>query len=105
MSAVDLGPLSGFQTDAATPAAVDHWRLAVVRIDDDVYVLEDRCSHEDYPLSCGEVDARTREIECDRHGAMFDLATGDAVSLPATRPVRSFRADVRDGRVWVELPS
>ena len=35
---------------------------------------------------------------------MFDLATGEPRSLPATRAVRTFPVTVRDGTVTVELP-
>ena len=38
--------------------------LVVVRIEDDVYVLDDRCSHEDFSLAEGEVNCETAEIEC-----------------------------------------
>ena len=62
-------------------------RIAVVRIGDDFYAVGDRCSHEDYSLAEGEVWADEREIECPRHGSTFDLRTGAACSLPATKPV------------------
>ncbi len=47
--------------------------LVAVRVDDAVYVLDDRCSHEEFSLSDGEVDLESAEIECARHGAMFRL--------------------------------
>ena len=34
---------------------VDGLRVALVRIDDDFYVIGDRCSHEDFSLADGEV--------------------------------------------------
>jgi 3-phenylpropionate/trans-cinnamate dioxygenase ferredoxin subunit len=76
----------------------------VVRIDDDVYVLDDRCSHEDFSLAEGEVDVQEREIECARHGAMFRLKDGAPVSFPATRPVATY--DVRNiaGQLEVVVP-
>ena len=49
----------------------------------------------------GEVD--DGEVECPLHGALFDITTGEAQSLPATRPVPSYRADVRDGAIFLQL--
>ena len=49
--------------------------VVVVRCGAELYCLENVCSHEHFPLSDGEVDPLTCEIECARHGAMFDLAT------------------------------
>lgn len=104
MSEVDVGALADFPE--ATPAAVRAGgrALVVVRIGDGVHVLEDRCSHEEFPLSIGEVDAGRCEIECERHGSMFDLRSGEPMSLPATKPVAVFGARVVEGHVIVELP-
>ena len=51
-------------------------RIALVRIGDAFYALDDECSHEDYSLSEGEVWPDECQIECPRHGSTFDLATG-----------------------------
>ena len=97
----DIGALSDFASGAACAVRLEDRELVVVRIDDDVYVLDDRCSHEAFWLSDGEVDAGTREIECARHGAMFDLVSGEPLSLPATKPVVRYDVTIRDGRVEV----
>ncbi|MHB1137408.1 MAG: non-heme iron oxygenase ferredoxin subunit [Microthrixaceae bacterium] len=80
---------------------VEGHRLCVVRIGDDTYIIGDRCSHGDVSLSGGEVEDLT--IECPQHGSAFDLRTGAALSLPAVRPVPSYRSSVVDGDVLVEL--
>jgi 3-phenylpropionate/trans-cinnamate dioxygenase ferredoxin subunit len=66
---------------------VDGHRLCVVNIEGTFYVIGDECSHEDYSLSEGDVWEDEREIECPKHGSMFSLVTGEAISLPATKPV------------------
>ncbi len=100
---VDIGSLDEFPDGAAVSREVDGHRLVIVRLGNDIYVLDDRCSHEDFPLSLGEVVAETCEIECERHGAMFNLADGSPASFPATRPVPTYAVSQRDGRVAVEL--
>ena len=79
-------------------------RIALVRIDDAFFAVDDECSHEDYSLSEGEVWAAECEIECPRHGSMFDLRTGKPCSLPATQPVAVYEVKVEDGTVAVVLP-
>ena len=59
--------------------------VAVVRTDDEVFAINDRCSHADVSLSDGEIDGCT--IECWLHGSAFDLRTGVPLSLPAIVPV------------------
>ncbi len=101
---VDLGGLEQFADGVPVRATAAQRAVVVVRSGERVYALEDRCSHEDFPLSAGEVDLDAGEIECARHGALFRLEDGAPVSLPATRPVATFPAQVADGRVVVELP-
>jgi 3-phenylpropionate/trans-cinnamate dioxygenase ferredoxin subunit len=103
VTTVDLGPIGEFPSCEARRVNADGRWLVVVRVDDEVFALEDRCSHEEFALSDGEVDCGALEIECARHGAMFSLRDGDPQSLPATKPVASFAARTANGRVEVEL--
>ncbi len=75
--------------------------VAVFRVGDGVFALADRCSHAEASLSEGEVF--DTEVECPRHGATFDLSSGDALTLPATRPVATYATSVRDGEVFLEV--
>lgn len=78
--------------------------VALVRIGDDFYAVDDVCSHEDYSLSEGEVFADECELECWKHGSTFDLRTGEPRSLPATKPIAVYPVRVEDGVVVVEVP-
>lgn len=78
-------------------------RLCVARIDGEVYAVADNCSHRDFPLSLGEIDAEACTISCEWHGAAFDLRTGQPTCLPATRPVPVYAVRVEGGEVWVDV--
>jgi 3-phenylpropionate/trans-cinnamate dioxygenase ferredoxin component len=80
----------------------DH-RIAVVRFDDEVYAVGDTCSHQNISLSEGEVDEDDRTIECWKHGSTFSLETGEALVLPATKPVPVYDVRVDDGEIVVVL--
>jgi 3-phenylpropionate/trans-cinnamate dioxygenase ferredoxin subunit len=104
VNVVDIGLLNDFESGVPRQIHVENRILVVVRIEDDVYVLDDRCSHEDFSLAEGDVNCETAEIECARHGAMFRLKDGEPVSLPATRPVAHYDVRNFDGRLEVVLP-
>ena len=104
MAKVPLCPLDELAPGTARHFDVGRHRLAVVRLDDDVYALHDVCSHQEVPLSEGEVDPDERTIECWKHGSLFDLVTGEPLSLPATRPVPVYDVRVDDGMIVVVLP-
>jgi 3-phenylpropionate/trans-cinnamate dioxygenase ferredoxin subunit len=97
-SVADVAPGSAARVDA------DGHRLCVVRIDDDWYVVGDRCSHADYSLSEGEVWTDECEIECPKHGSTFSLTTGEPKSLPATKPVPVYAVRVDGDAVIVSVP-
>ena len=87
--------------DALTAVSTDRGPVVLAKVEDKIYALEDRCSHQDYPLSAGELE--DGEVECIFHGARFDLCTGKATRLPAVAPVRTFDVEVRDGGVYLRL--
>jgi 3-phenylpropionate/trans-cinnamate dioxygenase ferredoxin component len=78
--------------------------ICIARIGAEVYAFADNCSHRDFPLSNGELDADDCSITCEWHGARFDVRTGKALSLPATRPIPVYEALVEDGMVFVDVP-
>jgi 3-phenylpropionate/trans-cinnamate dioxygenase ferredoxin subunit len=80
---------------------VDGYRICLVRIGDDFYALGDRCSHQDFSLSEGEVYPEDLEIECWKHGSTFSLTDGEPQSLPATKPVPVYDVSVEDNSVMV----
>jgi 3-phenylpropionate/trans-cinnamate dioxygenase ferredoxin subunit len=75
--------------------------IALVRIDDDVYAIGDRCSHQDVSLSEGDVLVDDCAIECWKHGSAFSLLDGSPQSLPATKPVPVYEVQVVDGQIEV----
>jgi 3-phenylpropionate/trans-cinnamate dioxygenase ferredoxin subunit len=103
MTAVRLCALEDLAHGEARRFDVAGHRLAVVRIEADVYVIGDRCSHADVSLSEGEVDADERTLECWKHGSTFSLLDGHPTSLPATKPVPVYGVRVVDGEVEVEV--
>jgi len=82
-------------------AVVDGVTVVLVKVADDVYALNDICSHGQVSLSEGEVEDCT--LECWLHGSRFDLRTGAALSLPATEPVPAYPVKLEDGKVLVSV--
>jgi 3-phenylpropionate/trans-cinnamate dioxygenase ferredoxin subunit len=77
--------------------------VAVVRVDGDVFALRDVCSHEEVPLSEGDVYDHT--VECWLHGSCFDLRTGAPTGPPATKPVPTYPVKVEGDDVYVAVPA
>ena len=71
------------------------------RSDGTVYALRDECTHQAVPLSDGQV--ADGAIECWMHGSRFDLASGRALSRPATQPVDVYPVRIEGDDVFVPL--
>ena len=95
--------LDALENGKALHAEIDGVPVAVVRIDDEVFAVHDRCSHADVRLSDGLVWCETKQIECIRHGSAFSLESGHPDTLPATQPVAVYPVSVVDGEVIVNV--
>ncbi len=101
MSLHELFALEELESGTARKVELEGHQISLVRIDDDVYAIGDICSHEDVSLSEGYVDTEDCLLECWRHGAMFDLKTGEPETLPAVRPVPVYDVSVVDGMIRI----
>jgi len=75
--------------------------LLVTKIEGQCFAIDNRCTHEDLPLSDGQVCQS--QIECPHHGACFDLATGKATKFPAVVDVKTYEVHIENGNVLVAL--
>jgi 3-phenylpropionate/trans-cinnamate dioxygenase ferredoxin subunit len=99
--AASLTELKDAEPLAVTVGGVD---VAVVRSGEEVFAIQDECSHANIQLSEGDVEGCL--IECWLHGSTFDLRTGKPTTLPAFQPVPVYpvRVDGDDVLVDVENP-
>jgi nitrite reductase/ring-hydroxylating ferredoxin subunit len=63
--------------------------------------IDNVCTHDGGVLGQGELDDVC--VECPRHGARFDLFSGEVRALPAVFPVNAYPAREVDGAVEVDL--
>ena len=97
---VDVSPTGGDgQLFAVTVAGHD---LCLGMVAGIWYAIEDLCTHEECPLSDGFLDGV--ELECECHGAVFDIRTGDVLGGPAPEPVRTFQTRAAADGLEVKLP-
>lgn len=73
--------------------------VVVFNIAGDYYAIADVCTHDDGPLGDGEVE--DHEIVCPRHGARFDIKTGEVLTLPAVKGVASYPIRIKDNMVEI----
>jgi 3-phenylpropionate/trans-cinnamate dioxygenase ferredoxin subunit len=89
----DIAP-GGFRVVEVNGAMV-----AVFNVNGAFHALDDVCTHDGGSLSGGEVQGE--EVVCPRHGAKFNIRTGEVTAPPAYEAVHVFPVRVEDGRIWV----
>lgn len=104
MAHIDVCPLDELPPGRMKIVHADGLAVGIYNIGGELYAIEDRCSHDDGPLCEGDWDPDEGVVVCPRHGANFDIRTGDALTLPAFQPVSTYRVHVFDGQVRLELP-
>lgn len=103
LTRVRICAVADFQKDGGKVFRVGALQLALFRSEGKYYATANHCSHEDEELHEGWLDGSC--VECPRHGAMFDLQTGAALSLPATEPIAVYPVHIEVDSIFVEIPS
>jgi len=93
--------LSQLQQGKPVKVEKDGKIICVARVGDEVFAVDDTCSHSDASLSEGDVT--DFKIECWLHGAEFDLRTGEALTPPAVAPLHTYGVHVDGDSVTVEI--
>jgi 3-phenylpropionate/trans-cinnamate dioxygenase ferredoxin subunit len=75
--------------------------VVLIRAAGHFYALDDVCTHDGGPLSDGPLDPNSGTIACPRHGAKFDIKTGAAVTMPATKPTKVHEVRVEGDQIFV----
>jgi 3-phenylpropionate/trans-cinnamate dioxygenase ferredoxin subunit len=100
---VEVAPFEEFGPGSVKIVTLGWTSIGVYNCNGELYALEDRCSHDDGPLCEGDWEQDECVVVCPRHGARFDMRTGQPLTLPAYLPVDTYPVRVVDGMVKVEL--
>jgi nitrite reductase/ring-hydroxylating ferredoxin subunit len=82
---------------------VDHVkrRIAVARIEGELYAFDDLCSHDACPLSAGLLTGTTLMCQCD--ASQFDVTTGAVLRGPATEALATYEVRDSDGQIEIKI--
>ena len=96
---VEVARLADLEPDQPLRVTAAGVPLLLVRTGPAVFALAATCTHEEADLDSGIVEDGC--IECPRHGARFDLRSGAALTLPATRDLATYPMRIDEGRILV----
>lgn len=76
--------------------------IVIFNIAGQLFAIGDVCTHDDGPLGDGTLEGHN--IVCPRHGAEFDVRTGQAMQMPAVVDIPAYPVQVRAGNIFVGIP-
>ena len=97
---VDVGRVEAITPGHPARVDIDGAAIAVFKVDQLFYAIEDVCTHDGGQLTGGCVEGD--QIVCPRHGARFSIKTGEALTAPAYEPTVTFPVRIEGGIVQVK---
>lgn len=76
--------------------------VAIFNCGGEFFAIDDTCSHAEASLSKGQIMGNCR-VSCPLHGAIFDIRTGAALTLPAVSPVQSYKVTLDGSAIMLEV--
>jgi NAD(P)H-dependent nitrite reductase small subunit len=77
-------------------------RIALFKVGDNFYAIDDVCTHKGGPLHEGTLYGE--KVECPWHRGRFNLNSGEAVNPPARQPVVTYKVRTDDENIEIEVP-
>ena len=99
---VEIAPLADLPPGERLFVELDGRQIVLFNIAGQVFAIGDVCTHDNGPLGDGELEGH--EVICPRHGARFDVRTGQALLLPAAVDIPAYPVRVVEGRIEIGIP-
>jgi anthranilate 1,2-dioxygenase ferredoxin subunit len=96
-----IGTIDDFTEGEPAAVVAGERQIAVFRVGDEVFALNDLCTHGHARLSDGYVEDGC--VECPLHQGLIDIRTGAPRCAPITEAVRAFPIRIVDARVEVNV--
>lgn len=100
---IEIGSIDEFNQNNKKVVKIENdLEILVIKLGSSFIAIENKCSHDEKPLSNGQI-IDNQIIECNYHGARFDLQTGKALKMPAVTPINIFKTKIENNKVLVSL--
>jgi 3-phenylpropionate/trans-cinnamate dioxygenase ferredoxin component len=76
--------------------------IAIAKYDGKLYAIDDICTHDGGNL--GEGNVISGQVQCPRHGARFELKTGQVTRMPAVIGISTYEIKIENGEIYIAIP-
>lgn len=82
-------------------ARINEKFILLANINNEIYAIDDVCTHEDASLYNGALKGHC--VECPLHGSLFDFYTGKPDGDPATEAVNTYKIKIEKDNILIYL--
>ncbi|MCP4724644.1 MAG: non-heme iron oxygenase ferredoxin subunit [bacterium] len=97
----EIGQTSDIPSGTVKIYAYEDISIAICNVNGNFYAIENVCSHDEGPIGDGKLIGKN--IECPRHGAQFDVTTGEITRMPAYGPIQTFPVKIEENKILIEI--
>ena len=101
MNRIELCNISDVEIGQALKVEKEGLVLAVFNVEGEFFVTDDLCTHG--PGSLSESYILDDVVECNFHNGSFNIKTGEVVSAPCTDKLKTYKVQVENGTVYIEI--
>ena len=98
---VPVTKVSDFDNQQAKCVEVEGKSIALFKLGDEFFAIDDTCPHKGGPLSDGNIEGD--EIECPWHGACFNIRSGKVTLDPADEDVSTYDVRLSDDVIEIDV--
>lgn len=98
---VEIAPASELPAGERLFVELGDKPIVIFNIAGQYFAIGDICTHDDGPLGDGVLEGNN--IVCPRHGAEFDVRTGQAMQMPAVIDIPAYPVQIQDGKIFVGI--
>jgi 3-phenylpropionate/trans-cinnamate dioxygenase ferredoxin subunit len=98
----EIAPASEIPNGERLFVEIGEAAVVIFNIAGKYFAIGDVCTHDDGPLGDGDLEGFN--VVCPRHGAEFDVRSGEAVGMPAVVDIPAYPVQVREGTIYIGVP-
>lgn len=83
------------------PFEVKRQQILICHTEEGFFALENACSHDSAFIHLGHIDKK--HVVCPRHGARFDIKTGDVKAPPAVVGIERFEVKIENDEIYIKV--
>jgi len=98
---IPVAKVGDVKPGAAIVVEAGFQEIALCNVDGRIHAVDNICTHADERL--GPCALEGCAIECPRHGALFDVRTGEVLSMPASHPLAVYETKIEGDAIFVKV--